>query len=121
MSRQPGTPVVLQEIWDGLVWAARPMTLVHDDGDSVALWFPKGTRWKAPTTPPTRPRQADRGQRLAECAARREWAFTDATWDVSTLALMRAGDWHAVWISWLDSGAQWGWYVNLQEPYRRTS
>jgi predicted RNA-binding protein associated with RNAse of E/G family len=34
--------------------------------------------------------------------------------------LMREGDWHAVWISWLDGGTQWGWYVNLQRPFRRT-
>ena len=33
---------------------------------------------------------------------------------------MREGDWHAVWVSWLDDGAQWGWYVNLQRPFRRT-
>jgi hypothetical protein len=26
---------------------------------------------------------------------------------------------HSVWVSWLDSGEHWGWYVNLQEPFRR--
>ena len=97
------------------------MTVVRDDGDSVALWYPKGTWWKAPTTPPTRPREATRGERLATCLRLGEWVFVDAAWDVATLALMRAGDWHAVWVSWLDSGEHWGWYVNLQKPYRRTA
>jgi hypothetical protein len=46
--------------------------------------------------------------------------FRDAEWDVSTLVLLREGDWHAVWVSWLDTGEQWGWYVNLQLPTRRT-
>jgi hypothetical protein len=117
---RPGQLVVLHEVWNDSVWAARPMTVVRDEGDFVALWFPKGTRWKAPTTPPTRGREATRGDRLATCAALGDWVFVDAVWEVSTLALMREGDWHALWISWLDDGQQWGWYVNLQQPYRRT-
>jgi hypothetical protein len=117
---RPGEPVVLHEVWNDSVWAARPMTVMRDEGDFVALWFPKGTRWKAPTTPPTRRREATRGDRLATCAALGDWVFVDAVWDVDTLALMREGDWHALWISWLDGGQQWGWYVNLQQPYRRT-
>ena len=112
---------MLHEMCGGRVWAARPMTLVADDGDEVALWFPRGTRWKAPTTPPTRVREPTRGERLATCAVLRDWVFADAAWDVSTLVLMRAGEWHAVWISWLADGRQWGWYVNLEEPYRRTT
>ena len=138
MTRAPGETVVVQEIWKDAVWAARPMTIVQDEEDLVALWFPKGTRWKAPIPPPDRPREESRGARLATCLERREWVFTDSEWDVSTLVLMRPGDWHAVWVSWLDgnqhspgtgrdplariSTAQvhWGWYVNLQEPFRRT-
>jgi hypothetical protein len=44
----------------------------------------------------------------------------DKEWDVSTLWLMRPNDWHAIWVSWHDDGEPWGWYVNLQEPFRRT-
>jgi hypothetical protein len=42
-------------------------------------------------------------------------------WDVSSLWIVRPGDWHAVWVSWLASGDHLGWYVNLQMPYRRTA
>jgi hypothetical protein len=115
----PGRTIVVQEIWREQVWAARPMTVV-EDGDTLALWFPRGTRWQAPTSPPTRPRAATRGERLALCAVRVDWVFTEATWDVDTLVLVRPGDWHAVWVSWLPDGTHWGWYVNLQEPFRRT-
>lgn len=121
MSFSPGESVLVQEVWRDRVWAARPMTVVDDDGDFVALWFPRGTRWKRPIPPPAHPVVADRGIRLARCLARGEWVFEDAEWEVTTLTLMRAGDLHAVWVSWLQDGAQWGWYVNLQEPYRRTS
>ena len=120
MTWPAGTTVVVQEVWNGRVWAARPMRVVRDEGDFVALWFPKGTRWKAPTTDPARSWLEDRGARLAECAVSGEWVFRDAEWDVATLMLMRERDWHAIWISWLDSGEQWGWYVNLQRPFRRT-
>jgi predicted RNA-binding protein associated with RNAse of E/G family len=37
------------------------------------------------------------------------------------LWLLREGDWHAVWVSYLDTGEHWGWYVNLQEPFRRNA
>ena len=96
------------------------MTVVRDDDELVALWFPQGTRWKAPTTPATRPRAPTRAQRFAESLTLGDWTFTDLVWDVSTLWLMRPGDWHAVWVSWLESGRHLGWYVNLQEPFRRS-
>ena len=120
MRHERGETVVVQEIWKDAVWAARPMTVVQDEDDLVALWFPKGTRWKAPIPPPGWPREESRGARLATCLERREWVFTDSEWDVSTLVLMRPGDWHALWVSWLDGDEHWGWYVNLQEPFRRT-
>jgi len=118
---EPGKTVVVQEIWGDRVWAARPHRVVRDDGDFVALWFPRGAGWKAPTTPPGLPRAEDRGERLAECALRGDWVFRDAVWDVDTLVLVREGNWHAVWVSWLPSGDHWGWYVNMQRPIRRTA
>lgn len=42
-------------------------------------------------------------------------------WDVSNLWLLREGDWHAVWVSYHETGEHRGWYVNLQEPFRRTT
>ena len=96
------------------------MRVVQDDVTSLALWFPKGTAWKAPTTPATRQREPNRGERLATCLVLDEWAFRDTAWDVDTLVLVHEGDWHAVWVSWLDGGEHWGWYVNVQLPCRRT-
>jgi Protein of unknown function (DUF402) len=116
----PGETIVLQEVWRDRVWAARPMVVVRDEGDLLVLWFPKGTSWKAPTTPPDWPREPNRGVRLATCAARGEWALRDLLWEVDTLSLTRAGDWHSVWVSWPEDGSDWGWYINLQRPFRRS-
>lgn len=115
-----GTIVVQQEVWRGRLWSARPMPVVEDRGDSLALWCPRGTRWKTATTPPTRPRAPTRAERFVLSLTRRDWVLADFTWDVSTLVLVRAGDWHAVWVCWDDRGASRGWYVNLQQPFRRT-
>ena len=121
MRHEPGRTVVVQEIWEERVWAARPHRVVHDEGDQVALWFPRGTMWKAPTTPPNRLRHENRGERLATCALSGEWVFRDAEWDVDTLVLLREDAWHAVWVSWLRDGRPYGWYVNLQRPISRTT
>ena len=121
MSLSPGETVVVQEVWHDRVWAARPMTVVHDEESFVALWFPKGARWKRPTAPPSRLAARPRAVRLARCLTLGDWMFENAEWDVSTLTLMRAGDWHAVWVSWLEDGSHCGWYVNLQKPYLRTA
>ena len=115
-----GENVVVQEVWRDRVWSARPMIVAQDDGDLIALWFPKGTAWKRPVPPSTHPSARDRGERLARCLVKGEWVFVDTEWDVSTLVLVRGDDWHAVWVSWLDDESPWGWYVNLQQPIRRT-
>jgi hypothetical protein len=123
----PGMTVLLQEVWRGRLWSARPMTVVHDEGESVALWCPKGTRWKTATTPPTRPRAATRAERFVANLTRCDWVLGDFTWPGSTLCLLREGDWHEIRVAWRDnheSGTPWepwGWYVNLQEPFRRTA
>jgi len=116
----PGETIVLQGVLRNRVWEARPQTVIRDDGDLLVLWFPRGTQWKAPATPPSRPDAADRGTRMATNASLGDWAYADAEWDVDTLSLTRPDDWHSVWISWPPDGSAWGWYVNLQRPFRRT-
>ena len=43
--------VLVQEVWEERVWAARPMRLVAKTEDGAVLWFPRGTGYRAPTTP----------------------------------------------------------------------
>ncbi len=115
----PGQTIVVQEVWEGMLWAARPVIVVEDRESFLAVWCPKGTRRKVPTTPPTRPMEGTRGERLASCLERRDWVLVDQEWDVSTLMLTDEGTMHSIWVSWLESGEHWGWYVNLQRPIRR--
>src|SRR5262249_59058021 len=84
------------------------------------LWCAVGTRRRVPVG-----RRDDsavsRGERLARLLFAGEWELQDSVWDVSSLWLVREGDWHATWVSFLATGAHWGWYVNFQTPYVRTS
>jgi hypothetical protein len=115
----PGEVIVLRDVFAGRLWAARPVIVVEDGDDLLALWCPKGTVRKVPV-PASMPDGMTRGEWLAQALSRLDWPLEDAPWDVSSLMLHREGDWHAVWLSFLESGEQWGWYVNFQEPYRRT-
>jgi protein associated with RNAse G/E len=118
---RPGETIVHQEFWRGRLWAARPLTVVEDTGDRLVLWIPQGTVRKVPVTPPDRPDPPVRKDKVIANLDRCDWVLGEHVWDVSSLWIVRPGDWHAVWVSWLESGDHLGWYVNLQMPYRRTA
>ena len=121
MGWSAGDVIVHQEIWGDRVWAARPLVVAEDSAERMLLWLPRGTVRKVPMTPPGRPDPGDRTARIIELLKRCDWVHVDHVWDVSCLWLLRPGDRHAVWVSWLPSGEQLGWYINLQRPFRKTS
>ena len=120
MRWKAGQTIVVEEIWNQKLWSARPVIVVDDDPDRLVLWSPKGTLRKVPITPLSRTAAPTRGERLMTCLAREDWILVERTWDVSTLWLMEPGAMHATWVSFLETGEQWGWYINLQEPFART-
>ncbi|GAC1672216.1 MAG: DUF402 domain-containing protein [Candidatus Dormibacteraceae bacterium] len=115
-----GETIVLQEVWRDKLWAARPATVVDDSGRQLALWCPKGTMRKVPAAPPNRQQPATRAEHFTSALSLGDWVLVDHEWDVSTLWLIEPEAWHAVWVSFLPDGRHFGWYVNLQEPCRRT-
>ena len=117
---EAGQTIVHQEVWRGRVWAARPLTVVEDSPERLLLWIPEGTRRQVPATPPTRVDPPALDDRVIANLDRGDWEHTESVWDVSSLWIVRPGDWHSVWVSWRD-GAHYGWYVNLQMPDRRTA
>lgn len=107
----PGTTIVTREVWRGEVWAVRPMRVVADE-EHLALWFPRGTSWLHPA--------AIGGGRIR--VPTEPWELRAAAWHLDdNLILVRDGDAHAVHLFFDATGAQRGWYVNLQEPMRRTA
>jgi predicted RNA-binding protein associated with RNAse of E/G family len=122
VSWQTGDVVVIQEVWNGRLWSARPVVVVEDRDDELVLWCPEGTVRKVPADPPERlDPSPTRGERIANRLEAGDWVLEDSAWDVSTLWLLRPEDWHAVWVSFKPGAVHWGWYLNFQEPARRTA
>lgn len=119
MRWEPGETIVHYEVWKGRVWAARPLKVVEDLEDRLLCWIPAGTVRKVPMTPSARTDPGDRTARVIDLLAKGDWVHVDHVWDVSSLWILKPGDMHAIWVSWLPSGEHFGWYVNLQYAFRR--
>jgi predicted RNA-binding protein associated with RNAse of E/G family len=108
-----GKTILLREVHAGRVWTARPGIVVTDRPDLLAVHIPIGTRWKVPV--------ADRDQMLHR--RMKGWTLTDHVWRRGQMLwLIPPGEAHAVHLWW--HGADWqfgGWYINLQDPMRRTA
>jgi hypothetical protein len=96
----------------GKVRWATPHVVVDHGPDVVALYLPVG----APAKTPVWDGRPIRGQ------ADHDWALRDHVWHTSNeLVVIRWGAAHAVELLWdPDTGDFKGWYVNIQEPLRRS-
>ncbi|MGE3074967.1 MAG: DUF402 domain-containing protein [Dehalococcoidia bacterium] len=120
MGWHSGETIVIEEVWRGRTWSRRPVTVVEDAPERLVFWCPGGTRWKVPTTPPSREYHPDRAERFARNMEFGDWVLEDWHWRVPCLEFVRPGEWLAVRVTWApDTGEHWGWYINLQEPFRR--
>ena len=104
----------MREVYAGRIWAARPMTVVRDTEELIAVHMAVGTPWK-------RPLSIDRGERLRLQAD--DWALADDVWvGNEVLHLVTPGAAHALLVCWAGAERAFaGWYVNFQEPLRRTT
>jgi len=114
----PGDQVLWRYRGNGTdeVHICRPVTVVRDDAEVLAVWL-------APGTPCVKPLMADgtpvhreplatryvRPRRLAE----EEW------FGAGVLKLARPGEPWSVWLFWDEDWTFRSWYVNLEEPLRR--
>ncbi len=111
-----GDQVTVREIWAGSVWSARPMRVVQDTPEMLALYMSPGTRWKQPKN--------HQGERVTATDRREEnWRLTDAIWeDQGILRLTIPGSMYSVLLFWHKNySALRAWYINLEESLYRTS
>lgn len=93
------------------VWRGRPDVgwgglVVADDEDLLVLYMPEGAPLSAPRD---------------FFGAPHPWSGKDRWQGHGVLQLQRPGEPHAVWVFWHGPRRQLeAWYVNLQEPFRRT-
>ena len=103
-----GDQIVVRQVFRGIVRAAVPVIVVQDTADLVATYLRVGTRYK---------------QRAGPLWCIEDWQLGDQVWERNdVLALVTPGAAHGVWAMWHHGDRSFNcWYVNLQEPYRRTS
>lgn len=108
----PGDSVVLRRVWRRKLCRVTAATVVQDTPELIALYWRKGCPLKV-TREPFRPTKLLSAERLN---------LVDGVWggtDVLLLVSPRAA--HAVYAMWQSGHASFvGWYINLQEPVRRT-
>jgi hypothetical protein len=109
----PGSRVAIIEILHSRIWTFRPVTVLRDEPDEIALWLGPGTVTRYPAGP-------QHGEHTVRQWLNGAWELTDKTWGPpGKLRLSRPGDAFDVWMSPAMGGSREPWYVNLQEPLRR--
>jgi hypothetical protein len=103
-----GEVIVRREVWRGSPWMAVSVIVVADGPDLLVTYLPEGAEFAF----------AADGHGLGP----HPWQGRGAWNGHGVLMLQRPGERYAVWHFW--DGAERafaGWYINLQEPFRRTS
>jgi len=107
MGWQPGEIVVHREVWRGTPWQASPVVVVDDAPDLLATYIPEQAPFAFPPSADGRPHP---------WAGRGHWSGH------GVLVLRRPGEAYSVWHFWDGPERRFvGWYLNLEEPFRRTA
>ncbi len=97
-----------RDVWHGEVMLGWGGIVVQDDDDLLVLYMPE----HAPLA------FTDRDH----WGGPHPWSGRDRWHGHGVLQLQRPGDMHAVWVFWHGPQRELGaWYVNIQEPFRRTA
>jgi Protein of unknown function (DUF402) len=93
---------------DGRCWLEVPVRVVRDDDELLATYVARGARFVFPPGP------------WPIAGGVHPWSIKDRWEGHGVLMLQRPGEAHAIWVFWFgDERAFRGWYVNLQDPFRR--
>jgi hypothetical protein len=97
-------------VWQGKVWTVRPVTIVQDQADVVALYMPNGTRWLRPVD--------STGQYLRLPGG--QWELTEHILNIDHLGLAIPEEPYSVILMWEPGWKLRCWYINIEEPLTRT-
>jgi Protein of unknown function (DUF402) len=94
---------------DGRSWAEVPVIVVRDEPDLLAAYIATGAPFRFP------PGSWPSPNGLHPWAGKKHWHGH------GVLTLQRPEEAHAVWVFWEGQRREFrGWYVNVQEPFRRS-
>ena len=118
MRRRPGDAVLLRYVHGGRVSRVLPVTVVADIAEYVALFVAAGSPMKTRCGPDGAPIQRDLPYAVRFSLP---WRLCDGVWEGNgVLMLTPAGAGYSFWAVWDERWRFEGWYVNVQEPLRRT-
>jgi hypothetical protein len=107
-----GDPVLCRELWHGAVMTAMPMRVLADTPARTVLYQAPDTAFRGARTPA--------GTKIRDLSA--EWVSMDLVWaGGSLIRLVEPYAWQCVDVEFDGAGSFTGWYVNFQEPVRRTA
>jgi hypothetical protein len=107
-----GEPVVCRKLWNGVVMTAMPMRVIADGPGRTVLYQAPDTTFRGGRTPA--------GMKIRDFSA--EWVSMDLVWEGGSLIrLIEPDTWQCVDVEFDANGIFSGWYVNFQEPVRRTA
>ena len=108
----PGEPVLCRKLWHGVVWNAMPMRVIADAPARTVLYQAPDTAFRGARTPD--------GAKIRDFSAK--WESMDLVWaGGSLIRLIEPDTWQCVDVEFDAAGNFAGWYVNFQEPVRRTT
>ena len=104
-----GDVVVRREVLnDGRCWCQFPVRVVQDNDELLATYIPTGAEFDFPP-----------GEWPIE-GGQHPWDGKERWEGNGVLMLQRPGEAYAIWVFWFGEERTFnGWYVNLQEPFRR--
>ena len=105
-----GDVVLWREVWRGRPWLVKPVRVVEDRDDLLAVYLAEATRLGFP--PGSWPWPGEHPWNRGD----------DTRWrGHGVLTLHRPGIAHSIWVFWFGDEREFrGWYANLAEPIRRT-
>jgi Protein of unknown function (DUF402) len=101
-----GEVIVHREVWRGRPWCVAPVVVVEDAPELLVTYLPEEAPFAFPPSADGRPHP---------WLGKRRWKGH------GVLTLRRPGEAYAVWHFWEGPERSFaGWYLNLEEPFRRT-
>jgi hypothetical protein len=108
MPWQPGDVIVRRDVWRGRPYVGVPVIVVLDERELLAVYLPEGAPLAFPES--------------GWPGGRHPWSAFGSWQGHGVLMLQRSGDAYAVWVFWEGADRAFSrWYLNLQDPFRRTS
>ena len=97
---------VWRDVHNGRVWRAQACRIVEETDSVLVLWIPAGAPAKVPAG----------GLRIPGD----DWELEDVAPKREQLCIARRDRAHSIYIFWRDDGLVDHWYVNFEQPLRRT-